>query len=153
VTHEHDRKQNKPTGGPPPAEVEAGRADPAPEGLDTLAPEVLTLPGREPTDVRGQSVGDVIGMIRDACGVPDPADLGALSVEAIPTREHIEQERSGVPSEPLSPDDVVFWDETTPSDWIIIGCGDKKGERGFIVEGTVRPSNPRKSQRPKKGES
>ena len=143
MTHEHDRKHDKPTSGPPPAEVEAGLADPAPEGLDALAPTVLRLPGREPIDVTGLGVGDVIGMIRDACRAPDPADPGAPSVEEIPTREHIEDERSGVPSEPLSPDDVVITDVKTPGNWIIIGCGDEKGEHGFIVEGTVRPSKSR----------
>jgi hypothetical protein len=153
VTHEHDRKQNKPTGGPPPAEVEAGLADPAPEGLDTLAPTVLRLPGREPIDVTGLRVGDVIDMIRNARGVPDPADRGTPSVEAGPTREHIEEDRSEVLSELLSPDDVVITDETTPGGWIIIGCGDENGEHGFIVEGTARPSNPRKSQTRKEGES
>jgi hypothetical protein len=152
LTNEHDRKHDKPTGGPPPAEVEACLADLAPKGLDALAPEVLRLPGREPIDVTGRSVEAVIGMIRNACGAPDPADPGAPSVEAIPTREHIEEERSTVPSGPLSPDDVVFTDET-PGDWIIVGFGDEEGERGFIVEGTVRPSNPRKPQKPKKSES
>jgi hypothetical protein len=153
VTHEHDRKHNEPTGAPPPAEVEAGLANLGPEGLDALAPEILRLPGREPIDVTGLSVGDVIGMIRDACGVPDPADHGVPSGEAGPTRERIEEERSEVPSETLSPDDVVITDETTPGGWIIFGFADEKGERGFVVEGTVRPSNSGKSQKRKKGES
>jgi hypothetical protein len=153
VTHEHDRKQNKPAGGPPSVEVEARLADPAPDGLDTLAPTVLRLPGREPIDVTGLGVRDVIDMIRDACGASDSADPAAPPVEAGPTREHIEEEGSEVPSEPLSPDDVVITDVTTPGGWMIIGCGDEKGEHGFIVEGTVRPSNPRKSQKRTKGES
>jgi hypothetical protein len=143
VTHEHDRIHNKPTGGPTPAEVEAGLADPAQGGLNMLAPEVVRLPGREPIDARGLSMEDIILMIRDqrdATDRPDPADPGTPSEEAGLTREHIEEERSEVPSEPLSPDDVVFTDETTPGNWIIIGCGDEKGEHGFIVEGTTRPS-------------
>ena len=49
MTREHDCEQNKPTGGPPPAEVEEGLADPVPEGLNALAPEVLTLPGNRST--------------------------------------------------------------------------------------------------------
>jgi hypothetical protein len=155
LTHQHDKhdhKYDQPTGGPSSAEVEAGLADPAPEGLDALAPEILRLPGREPIDVRGRSVADVIGMIRDACGAPDPGAV-APSVKAGPTREQVEEERSEVPSEPLSPDDVVITDETTTGNWIIIGCGDEEGERGFIVEGTVRPSPRGTSQKPKKGES
>ena len=124
MTHEHDRKRDKPTGGPQPAEVAEGLADSAPGAFDTLAPEVLRLPGREPIDVRGRSVEDVIGMIRDACRAPDRANPDAFEV----------------PSGPLSPDDVLITDVTTPGGWIIIGCGDEKGERGFIVEGTTKPS-------------
>jgi hypothetical protein len=140
VTHEHDRRHIKPTDAPPLAELDAGLADPSPAGLDALAPTVLRLPGSGPIGVTGLSVGDVTRMIRDACGVPDPADPAAPTVEAGPTREHIEEERAQVPSEPLSPDDVVFWDETTPGDWIIIGFGDETGD-GFIVEGTAKPSD------------
>lgn len=153
MAQEHEHDHNEPTSGAPRPEVEAGLADPAPEGLDALAPTVLRLPGREPIDVTGLSVEDVTRMIQDACGASEPGGPATPSVEAGPTREHNEEERSEVPSEPLSPDDVVITDETTPGNWIIIGCSDETGEHGFVVEGTVRPSNPKKSQRPKKGES
>ena len=147
LTNEHDRKHDKSTGGSSPDKVEAGLVGPAAD-LSALAPEILRLPGREPIDVRGLSVGDVIGMIRDDCGAPDPADLGVSSVEAGPTREHIEEERPELPSEPLSPDDVVFTEETTPSGRMIIGLGDDKGDHGFIVEETVRPSDQATLQTP-----
>ena len=103
--------------------------------------------------MRGLSVEDVIGMIRGACRASDPADPGAPSVDAGPTRENVEEERSEVPSGPLSPDDVVITEVTTPGGWIIMGCGDEKGERGFIVEGTVGRSNRGTSQKPDEGVS
>ncbi len=90
-------------------------------------------------------------MIREAYQTGNPNTSGADSVDAgLPreTRESVEETLYEAPSEPLSPDDVVFTDETGPDGWIIVGFGDAQGEHGFIVEGTVRPdeATPRKPE-------
>jgi hypothetical protein len=144
LTHEHDRKRDKSIGGPSPAKVEAGLVGPAAD-LSALGPKILRLPGREPIDVRGLSVEDVIGMIRDACRAPDQDDREGGSVDASPAQETPENTTEGaseVPSE-SSPEDTLLTDVTTPGGWTIIGCGDENGEHGCIVEGTIRPSKSR----------
>jgi hypothetical protein len=115
-----------------------------PEGLDALAPEVLRLPGREPMDVRGQSVEDVLDMIRDACQTPIGADADT-SVDTGPILESDHRIASESP-----PHGLVFEDVSEPGGWVIIGCGDENSEHGFILEGKVSPSVPGTSRRGKK---
>ena len=95
--------------------------------------------------MRGRSVEDVIRMIRDAFRAPNRGDRNVPSGDAAPTRETAVEGASEVSSEP-PPGDALSTDATAPGGWIIMGCGDEDGERGFVVEGTLRPSKPREGK-------